>query len=108
MDTTRVTIDWPTYAEGEGADGDDVETVYKITCAISPGDPGCHTMANGDPGWPSTGPEVEILKIEHLGKTIPTTEWDELGINRDMEGIMDAALEAAPGPVDDDPPDSRD
>lgn len=32
-----------------------------------PGDPGVHSYSNGDPGYPPTGPEVEITSIvDHL------------------------------------------
>lgn len=31
-----------------------------IKYTYSPGDPGIHTFPNGDPGYPPTGPEIEI------------------------------------------------
>lgn len=59
----------------------------------APGDPGVHTFANGDPGYPPTGPDVEIVYAlvedgDELGDTFgegraalagSITRYDEIG-----------------------------
>ena len=44
-----------------------------LTVNYTPGDPGVRTLKNGDPGYPPTGPEVEI---EEIGVDDPH-EWAE-------------------------------
>lgn len=34
-----------------------------IDCTYRPGDPGCHTLPNGDPGYPPEAPEIDIHSI---------------------------------------------
>ncbi len=39
------------------------EVEILIRATVHPGDPGVHTFANGDPGYPPTGPEADDFKI---------------------------------------------
>lgn len=39
------------------------DVILEVSGTYSPGDPGVHTFPNGDPGYPPTGPEVDIEKI---------------------------------------------
>lgn len=39
------------------------EAPVTVLYYYTPGDAGCHTMRNGDPGWPPTAPEVEIVGV---------------------------------------------
>ena len=43
---------------------------FSVSGIYSAGDPGVHTYANGDPGYPPTSPEVEYSKIEYKGVDI--------------------------------------
>lgn len=53
-----------------------------------PGDPGCRTMRNGDPGWPPTAPEVEIIGIaDRSGKAVFLPDA------RDYENLIERILE---------------
>lgn len=47
-----------------------------ITALVEPGDPGEHTLRNGDPGYPPTGPSVEVrsVVVESLASM-----WDYAG-----------------------------
>lgn len=45
-------------------DGQEIELEIDASC--TPGDPGCHTLRNGDPGYPPEPPEAEILKVTRL------------------------------------------
>ena len=42
------------------------DCIYRVEGAVDysiiPGDPGCRTMRNGDPGYPPSPPEVEFFK----------------------------------------------
>lgn len=49
----RMTLDLGSIGEVE------VEVDYDYT----KGDKGCHTMRNGDPGWPATGPEISVWRV---------------------------------------------
>jgi hypothetical protein len=40
----------------------------------TPGDPGCHTMRNGDPGWPSSPAECDLTAVvDEAGNDILTS-----------------------------------
>jgi hypothetical protein len=43
--------------------GCDDPVEYEAECRVYPGDDGCHTMRNGDPGYPPTPAEVEIVSV---------------------------------------------
>ena len=43
-----------------------VEVFFEYT----PEDPGCHTMRNGDPGWPGSDSELEILDVKVRGRSV--------------------------------------
>ena len=62
----------------------------EVECLIeydyTPGDPGCHTMRNGDPGWPPTGPEITINRITTVSGVDVTNTVDH-------EPLMDAIEE---------------
>lgn len=67
----RLTTPIPTLrtlaAPRSDADGEltleQVEPELEIDCTYRPGDPGCRTLPNGDPGYPPEAPEVEIHSI---------------------------------------------
>lgn len=43
-----------------------------IDFAFYPGDPGVHTYSNGDPGYPPSGDEVDVLSVQDKnGNTVP-------------------------------------
>ena len=69
--TCKVTFDYT--IEGDGKDYKDV--VLEVTANREPDDPGCHTMKNGDPGWPPSTGDVEILTVKVDGKEVPESEW---------------------------------
>lgn len=64
------------------------EREYEIEYAYTPGDPGCRTLPNGDPGYPGTGPAVEWLTARLIlshGQESPVShrygdpiDWDDL------------------------------
>ena len=41
--------------------GEEVEA--EVVCTYHPGDPGCRTQRNGDPGWPPDPAQVEIEEV---------------------------------------------
>ena len=68
METMQITFDW-------------LEVTFEFN--YEPGDPGVHTFSNGDPGYPPSGPEIEIIKA-----------WiqDEDGNDIDITPIWDAYI----------------
>lgn len=82
---TKIEIYWCV----EDVAGNDVE--YDIECGLTPGDPGCHTMRNGDPGWPSSPAECEILSVKQNG--VEVKDWESLKL--DQDAIAEKAFEAA-------------
>lgn len=89
----KVTIEWCV----EDAAGNDVE--YEIECGLTPEDPGCWTMPNGDPGYPGSPAECEILRV--LSNGIAVKDWESLKLDEDA--IADKAFEKASAQDDDDP-----
>lgn len=96
----RITIEWPMYTLDDK--GEDVETIYDVTCFLTKGDPGCHTMRNGDPGWPPSPAEcdIESIKLQGLGKQpgidLDPILWPLLGFNRKkLQEIEQKAFEEA-------------
>jgi hypothetical protein len=56
----------------------------KIEFTYFPGDPGCRTMRNGDPGWPPTGADIEITGVALI---------DGDGMNDIPQGVLRDAAE---------------
>lgn len=101
----KVTIWWPMYTVDEK--GEDVETIYDIVCELTPGDPGCYTLPGGDPGYPPSPPECEILSIglQGLGKQpaidLAPVLWPLLGFQgKVLKDIEAKAFEEAPSKED--------
>ena len=87
----KIRIEWPIYRAFP--DGSETETVYVIECGLTKGDPGCHTMKNGDPGWPPSDPECEIEMVMLNGGVVDN--WEEF-IDADMQdAIATAAFQKA-------------
>lgn len=69
-----------TYTIDTWIGDDDVRVVVNYI----PGDPGCHTMRNGDPGWPPTDPEIEVVAVRKPDGALviegdySVDEWDAL------------------------------
>lgn len=63
----------------EGPINDD-ELEVEIEYDYTPGDPGCRTLRNGDPGWPPSPPEIEITNVwlHRKGSTKPEDKVDIL------------------------------
>lgn len=80
----RVTFDYPVY------DKDDNETVYRVTCYLTPYDPG-RTYGPPEKCYPPEGGECEIEKVELNG--VEVKDWEKLGF--DNGNIEDLAHEAA-------------
>ena len=38
----------------------------KVRVEVERGDPGCRTMRNGDPGWPPTPDDVEVMEVDGI------------------------------------------
>jgi hypothetical protein len=67
--------------------GDD-ETEVFIEADYDKGERGCHTMRNGDPGWPEIPPSIEITGIrDKAGMEI---ELDARDMKRGEEAIWEA------------------
>ena len=69
MEQLTISIDWMEV---------DFEFNYE------PGDPGVHTFSNGDPGYPPSGPEIEIIKAWYQ---------DEKKNDKEFTNVWDAYLE---------------
>lgn len=52
------------------------------------GDPGIYSYSNGDPGYPPTGPEIEIISI-----TCDNLEMIETVSENNMKILIDEAFE---------------
>ena len=67
----------------------DLGQLGEVECLIeydfSPGDPGCHTMRNGDPGWPPTGADIDITCIT----TVSGVDITKLFDGKDKSNIED-------------------
>ena len=60
-----------------------------LDCTYVAGDPGCHTMRNGDPGWPPSPAEVKIVDARYLGKKVKIDE------EKALEDVYDEVCEIA-------------
>ena len=78
----RGTVDVAMY------DLNDNETVYRVTCKLTPETPDVPYLRNGDPGHPGDPGECEIEKVTLKGVEIK--DWDHLGF--DMEKIEELYL----------------
>ncbi len=76
----------------ENADG--TESEFEADIAYSPGDPGCRTMRNGDPGWPPDPPNVEFLAVFEMrdGKRVREIPVESLTEN-EIDNLSDRAQE---------------
>lgn len=52
----------------------DGEHTVQIAADMVPGDPGCRTMRNGDPGWPPSPPEINDLEAWTTGRRFELTD----------------------------------
>lgn len=68
---------------------DQVNCFHCMNAEVDPGDPGCYTMSNGDPGWPSTPPEVMCGFID------PDSDMDLMMEIASLRGIPDYVIENA-------------
>jgi len=69
---------------------------YQVSGDVTPGDPGCHTMRNGDPGWPPSGPEAEVTEIHYQGAKLADDDWKNHRIGeKQVEEMVDALFEQA-------------
>jgi hypothetical protein len=41
-----------------------IEVCVEVEADYMPGDPGCRTLSNGDPGWPPEAAEVEVTSVK--------------------------------------------
>jgi hypothetical protein len=84
------------------------QTLYvEFTCYwhVTPGQRGCHTQSNGDPGWPDDPPEAELLDV-HVTKA----EGEFAEIRRDSAAgihFLDYMLEGELRQLVDDDSDGR-
>ena len=75
MRSTRVTV----TTSVEQPDGTEVE--IEVTASVSPGEPEVRYQRNGDPGWPGSGPEVDLLSAkgddgkDYLAEIESSPEW---------------------------------
>ncbi len=81
----NITFDWAV----EDADGN--ETEYEVTCRVQAATPDVWYLANGDPGYPGSPAECEVLKVM-LGK-VEVVDWEALKFN--MGKLEERAYEAA-------------
>ncbi len=105
----KVTIWWPMYTVDDK--GEDVETIYDIVCELTPGEPDVPYLKNGDPGYPGSPDECEILSIGLQGLAnqpaidLKPVLWPLLGFNaKVMKEIEAKAWAEAPSKEDDDDP----
>lgn len=79
--------------------------LLEVSCNITPEDPGCWTLPNGDPGYPGSPAEVEITSIKRGGEEIPDAEFDALCADEKWRGyVEDCALEKIAEIDEPDPP----
>lgn len=110
----KIKLEWPMYIMSWSGK-DETEVMFDVVVEVTPGDPGCHTMKNGDPGWPASGPECEILSIglSDIGRKaaidLDPILWPMLGFRRDeCAKIEEKALEMASRKAEDDAADRAD
>lgn len=78
-------------------DGQEIELEIDASC--SPGDPGCHTLRNGDPGYPPEPPEAELIKVTRLDNKelfLLTDEECESAMEKALDGASEAAMDDYP------------
>lgn len=104
----KIELEWS--REYLNDDGSYTEVMYDVVVEVTKGDPGCHTMKNGDPGWPASGPESEIIAIQLQplkncidGIDLDPVLWPMLGFTlKERHRIEDEALEKASRQAEDD------
>lgn len=96
----KITIEWPMYTVN--AKGEDVETIYDVECDLTPSTPDVPYLRNGDPGYPGSPAECEILSIglQGLGKQpaidLAPVLWPLLGFQgKVLKEIEERAFEVA-------------
>jgi hypothetical protein len=65
---------------------------FEVEFNYSPGRPGCHTLRNGDPGYPEEPAEIEILGIKLEGNDQDLSELLQAGqhlYDRDGKLVLD-------------------
>ena len=67
------------------------EVEIQVEVSYTPGDPGCRTMRNGDPGWPPSPAEVEI----ESGLVNVDGRWIDLDLSKLTKAEVEAVEEAA-------------
>lgn len=77
----------------------------EITFDYSPGDRGCHTMSNGDPGWPASGPDCDPQSPAILHKPDGTKEEINLDVVPELTGktwdqLCESAIEETENDMD--------
>lgn len=60
-----------------------------------PGDPGLYSYSNGDPGYPPTGPEVEIISISD-----GTAEYIDIIDAKQLDRIQEEIINQEPAEPD--------
>jgi hypothetical protein len=60
MKSRMGTIDWEVCL----GDNDELEIVGSVVYYLTPGHPGCHTLNNGDPGFPPTPSEIDFFNAQ--------------------------------------------
>ena len=73
----------------------DQELDLLIDCYVSPGERECWTLSNGDPGYPGSGPDVDLdertLRVDDKAQTPIKCELT----TDEIELICDLAIEQA-------------
>lgn len=77
----------------------EVECVIQAT--VTPGDPGCRTLRNGDPGYPPTAPELDDIRLilnQHEKDRVAGVLRGYLSNpGREISGVVQGILEALSG-----------
>ena len=77
----------------------DIEgTLVNFHYTYEPGDPGIHTYPNGDPGYPGTGPDVNILyayaaQPDNLGNLVEVDVLELITPYIDLDDVEQQIIE---------------
>jgi hypothetical protein len=89
----RITIEWPMYTVDDK--GEDVETIYEVTCGLTKGEAQSYDYAGSDPEC-----DIEEIELQGLGKQpgikLDPILWPLLGFNQKVfDQIQEKAFETA-------------
>lgn len=84
----------------------DTAAALDVECSYLPPDPGCHTLPNGDPGYPGAPAEIEIERIACRAPLLWQGDGIALAVSagtdllpllsgRDIESLQDQVAERA-------------